>query len=354
MRLNLNFRLFKGLSFFLITGQIFAINISEVPKEARKSFIDFLAPRFDETKALKEWSHVKKGRRIYHLKYPDDMDSPPVVGYCHKKNTKVFHAARTKDSVLFRAQYEFDSFRRRKVNLERRQAQQKHLILAGCSFAMGTSLSDNDTIGFHIARLAQKHYPVNLGVAGSGTNTMLAMTRNNLKRDSLFSAEGIFVYIFLDFHIPRANGFAMEREWLWDSPLYEKSESGVLINKGNFKEAEPIWTSFFSMGQAALRKLGLLFNYPKLSAKHIQYTCDLIKDAKRDYLSKFKGNQFVVYTHPYSLPNKELLSCLKESEVRVVKSQLSWGKEDVIPFDDHPNGKANLKIAKEIVAKLGL
>ena len=351
MRLNLSFRLIILLALVVDTR---AMNIEEVPKEMREPFVNFLSLNFDESKALSEWSHVKNGKRIYHLKYPDDMDSPKFIGYAHKKNTQVFHAARTKEEVLFRSQYRFNKRRRREVGLEKRDEQEKHLIIAGCSFALGTSLNDFDTAAFHMARLSKEHYPVNLSVAGSGTNTMLAMVRHNLTQESLDQKEGVFVYFYLDFHIPRANGFAMERQWLWDTPHYQKTDTGEMIYKGNFRESEPSWTKFYEIAQKALKGLGILFNFPKLSSKHIQYTCDLIQATKKNYLSKFPKGDFVVYAHPYSPPNTELIKCLDQAKVKTLISELVWSKEDVIKYDDHPNGAANRKIARELVDKLDL
>jgi hypothetical protein len=100
--------------------------------------------------------------------------------------------------------------------------------------------------------------------------------------------------------------------------------------------------------------LKLAFNYPKLSQKHIDYTCKLIKETKRSYLEKFPKGSFFVYAHPYSKVKPEIEQCLKSSEVTLIKSSLTWSSEDVIPFDDHPNGSANRKIAAELVESLEL
>ena len=352
--MNQNFKLLWVWLALLWSGHAYALTFSQVPPSMKEAFENFLSPQFDESKALDEWAHVKMGHKIYHLKYPSDMDSLEKIGYSHKKNIKVFHAARTKEQLLFRTQYEFDEFGRRKIGLEKRQEQDQHIILAGCSFAMGTSLLDHDTLGFHLGRLAKSHFPVNIGVAGSGTNTMLAMTRHNLAPENVFADDGVFIYVYLDFHIARANGFAMEREWLWDTPHYSEDEDGHLIYRGNFKKSEPSWTAFFHSSQSILKKLKLAFNYPKLSQKHIDYTCKLIKETKRSYLEKFPKGSFFVYAHPYSKVKPEIEQCLKSSEVTLIKSSLPWSSEDVIPFDDHPNGSANRKIAAELVESLEL
>lgn len=353
MQLNRSFS-FLLLSLVFI-HQAHSMNLDSVPENMRETYRNFLSNSFRAEGAPKEWSHLKNGVRIYHLKYPDDMDSPPKIGYCHKKNIEVFHAARTLDQILFRVQYKFDQHRRRSVGLERRDEQTKHIILAGCSYAMGTGLADHDTIGFHLARVSKSHYPINIGVAGSGTNTMLAMTKENLSSESVFSERGVFVYIFLDFHIPRANAFAMEREWLWDSPFYESNSGRELVYKGNFKDAQPKTTKFYKFTQRLLKSLGIAFNFPRRGKTHVDYACSLIEQAKKDYLKKFPGNRFVVYAHPDRKVGQEFSNCLKSINIELIVSKLKLDKkEHFIPFDAHPNGHANRLIANELARELSL
>lgn len=334
------------LSPLLLIISIFNIGPFIFSANAEIGINEFLSPKFAVESLPKEWSHKKNGKSIYHFKSASDVEICEKVGLCHTPNNSVRHAARTKEKVLFNVTYEFDKYRRRKTPVALGVNRNNHLIITGCSFVLGTSISESETLPYHLAQKMNFLRPYNYGIAGSGTNSMLAQMRQHITQESVPETEGVFVYVFIDFHVPRANGFAMEREWLLKTPAFSQSKS--MENLGFWDVAEPNWTNFFHSTQTILKSVGINFNYPKRMEKHDNYVCDLIQAAKVNYLQKYPKGNFIVYSHPYQPMKKTLISCLKSKSINFVLSAITLGPKDLISFDEHPTSYLNSKIAHEL------
>lgn len=334
------------LLFFMQESQAHGDFFHGLSQEGKKEFELFLSTPFDK----KRFSHTAQHRGkeiVYHLEVPDDMDLRPPVGYVHKRSTLIHHAARTQDTILFKANYHYNDWGRRVLQLDHPNAT-KHFILGGGSFALGIGLEDKDTILYHLLKDSQDYHPLNIAVAGSGTNTMLAITQNDLKREVQFQ-EGVFVYLYNDFHIDRSNGFAMQRQWLADSPWFEKEENKGLVNKGTFKVARPYSTWVYNAIVKTFSFLGLKYNFPRRNADHILYTCDLIKETSKAYLKNFIRGKFLVYPHPFSPMNPKMKECLSLAKIEILSPSFQWDpKIHEIPFERHPNGLASELVAKDL------
>ncbi len=289
---------------------------------------------------------VSLAQELIHYKSAPDIARCENMGYCQVKDQSIQHKLTKGKKILYDVTYQFDSFRRRITPHENHSAN-KHLIVTGCSFALGVGLEDNQTLPYFLAKENNTIIPYNYGIAGSGTNSMLAQTENYINQKAVPQSEGYFVYILLNFHVPRSNALAMEREWLWDTPYYEKV-ADKLEYRGNFKEAQPLLTTFYHQTQKILKRLGVKLNYPPLRHKHYRYTCDLIHQARQIYKARFPRGRFVVYDHPYDELNSVLKSCLKEKMVEVIPSKIITDSNDYFPHDNHPTMLLNQKIALEI------
>jgi len=307
---------------------------------------EFLSLKLNTQRLPESWSHKKNGESIYHYKSKSDVEICKTVGLCHTPNHSIRHAARTQQEILFNVNYEFDNHRRRKTPIALGSNRNNHLIVTGCSFALGTSISESETLPYHLAQKVNFLRPYNYGIAGTGTNSMLAQMRQHITKESIAETKGVFLYIFVDFHVPRANAFAMEREWLLKTPAY--AVKSPLKNLGFWNEAEPNWTKFFHSTQTILKSVGINFNYPKRMKKHDQYVCKLIQAAKTNYLKKFPDGNFLVYSHPYQKMNEHLISCLKKANIIPIISKIDLETRDLIKFDEHPTSYLNLKIANEL------
>lgn len=336
----------------LVAAEDLTLWLDKVPKEYEKAFLSFLDSEFEPEKVPPEWAHTKNNTKIFHLKLPSDIENCRGIGYCHKSNLTVFHGARTKEEVLFFTKYNFGADGLRVVEDEPKPNQTEHLILAGGSFVLGTSLAYEDTMAALVAQKSDKYFPKTLAVAGSGPNTLLSYLEERIDISSVVGPEGVFVLVYNDFFIERANGFALERLWLESSMVYKKEKEG-LKKKGSFKEVEPTTTKVFGWIRKLFHTLELPYNFPRRGQKHINYTCELIIQLQKEYLKKFPKGKFFVYDHPYSKMDKRLGSCLAGKGIAILESSLQWDKSSYqIPYDEHPNRQGNIMVINELLAIL--
>lgn len=287
---------------------------------------------------------------LIHTKSIEDYERCEEMGLCHIKDKEVRHTLKKGKKVIYDVTYRFDSYRRR-ITPHQNAGATKHLITSGCSFALGVGVHENETLAYYLSQALPKTKPYNYGLAGSGTNSMLAQTQNFIHKESIPEEEGYFIYSLLNFHVPRSNALSMEREWLWDTPIYERQEDH-LKHIGSFKEAQPLLTSFYHALQSTFRAIGLKLNFPPLRQKHYLYTCELIHETRQIYKSRFPKGRFIVYDHPFDEVHPILKSCLEERQVEVIRSKISYKKDDYILEDKHPNANLNQKSAREIAQYL--
>ena len=319
------------------------------PKEV-KLFSEFLKTPL-ETEKFKSNRQIRKGNIVYHLKVPDEMDYRPPVGYTQKKSIKVHHAARTMSKIIFKVHYHFDENGRRKV-LPSRPYAPLHFILGGDSFALGTGIQDKDTLLYLLLKDRKHFSPKNISVTGSGPNTMLSIVTNELKYE-VGQKSGIFLFLYNDYHIERSNAFAMERQWLKDSPFYSENKKGVLIDQGPFKKAQPLRTYFYNIFVKTTQLFGLNLNFPRRTKTHISYTCKLISQTRNQYLQNYPYGRFILYAHPFSPMGNTMKKCLLERGIEVLKAQFKWSpQKHEIPFEGHPNATATKLVAKDLETQL--
>lgn len=323
-------------------------------------FISFTPYSFGEETSIEkqrkifleqDLSNIQNNHGIVHFKAPEEYDHCPKIGYCHVKNTKVFHILRTNKEIIYDTSYDFDQYRRRITPLPKGQKPEKHLITSGCSFSFGTGLKAKETLPYFLAQQLPDTRPYNYGLAGSGTNSMTAQTEQFVDNKKVIEDKGYMIYSLLEFHVPRSNALSMEREWLWDTPVYEE-QKGVFKNQGTFKKVQPLTTWFYHTMQTSFKWFGLKLNFPPLRKKHYEYTCQLISKARQSYKTNFPNGRFLVYDHPFDEIHSNLKSCLKKEHIEVISSNLVKQRGDYIKYDGHPSAQLNRKIAKEISSYL--
>lgn len=102
----------QGMARFQI-DQDFYDGLSPAMKD---EFSAFFAPvgQFD-SKRFGHTKNLRKGKQVYHLKLPDDMDLRKEVGYAHKINHMVHHGARTLNAILYAVTYDYNEYGSRLV-----------------------------------------------------------------------------------------------------------------------------------------------------------------------------------------------------------------------------------------------
>jgi|GEM_PF-1770081 len=281
---------------------------------------------------------------IHSLFVPDEN-----LGVKNPANLENFVMVRSLDKEIYSFVATTDKYGRRVDPSNKSKPKENFLIFHGCSFVFGTGLEDNETLSSFVNRKSEKYTAYNYAVGAIGTNYILAHLQSREIPKQVEQRKGTFVYVFIDHHVTRSNGFLTELLWLKDTPYYEKEE-GRLVRKGSFVSGSPLRTKIlFFLGE----KIGLdkMFNINiplKIFNSHYEYTCDLIKESHREFNQQFPDSRFLLLYHPFSKGeiNLKLEKCLKGSGIErftFEKPQEPEGKPHYyyIPHDGHPNAQFN-------------
>jgi len=255
----------------------------------------------------------KNGQQVYEWQYPSEVVEDEKLGWKQNPLTTVFDVHRTKDVIIFNAIYNFDRFSRRVVPGDG-VPRTRHLIFFGCSYTYGYGINDNQTLPYYTYKNSKTYQAYNYAIGASGPHMMLSLIETTDFRKQIKEKQGVFVYVYIDDHIQRANGFLEQRNWGTNAPVYKKV-NGVLKRLGSFKTAEPMTTWFYSFLSKKVNFVKRFKrNFPWITQKHIQYTCDLISRSKDLYVAQYPRSNFFTYVHPLSGINKDLKKMLKEKE----------------------------------------
>ncbi len=306
-------------------------------------FLNLTTPE-KKLKEISTYTHYNPTKKIFYWQSAG-----------HKEKKKIRHIGRTLDEILFDVTYLHDNYFRRVTQLNERAT--KHLIIHGGSNAYGLGLADHQTLPYHLSKKMNKTMVYNYAIPGTGPNTTLEDIQDRNLNKEITQQDGDFLFIYIDHHIARANGFMQELQWLADSPFFKK-ENGKMINQGPFKEASPIRTWFLNFLHNKI-KIHKLFNknYPVLRQGHIDYTCDIFEALKQSYQNQFRKGVFRILIHPLSTMNQRLEKCLTGRNIEVISFGDQYSSQYAtysIKYDQHPNEKMNKLLAQNLINILKL
>lgn len=282
----------------------------------------------------------------------------PKWGLSHPPSRSVVFGRRFEKEIISKGVYHFDKFGRRFTPQKDLKNKKKFLTLFGGSFTYGDFLSDDETLGYFLGDNLKEYAVFNYAVSSTGPNTMLAQIENrDISNEIDHRKDGLFLYVYINGHNQRVNGFMQELRWLADSPYYEVEGEGVVRN-GTFRTARPIYTGLMGFLRDIL-KINSIFkmNFPKLTKDHYRKTCLVIKSSRDRSKEKFPQSRFVVFNHTLSDPmESSLRHCLKKYSIPVVDIRVREDESDKyrIPFDGHPNRLYNKEFAHKLIQSLKL
>lgn len=170
----------------------------------------------------------------------------------------------------------------------------------GGSFAYGSGLSDDETLGAFLAKNLPHFHINNFGIGGAGAHTMLARLEFDLDKQALSQCqENIFFYIIIPHHIYRALGAVL-------GPKYTLDPTGTPRYQGVFtKEAQkPFYKEDYTTPKPFTIQEKLINQLEK------SYIVKFISNPSQNYDSKdllaLESYQIGVASHPdINLPIKD-------------------------------------------------
>lgn len=285
---------------------------------------------------------------------PREFVNDEFLGYQHNPNTTVHHVQGAKDLVIWDVQLTFDEYGHRKTNQSHPERRKRFLAVFGCSFVLGTGLQDDETLPTFLASELPQYHVYNTAIGASGTSMMLAKVQDPRLRQALKETSGLFVYVPIADHINRANIFFEESHWNGNSPVFEKDANGEMRRVGSARQAYPIRLWLFEKFSSLRARFFPFrrFVFPPLMESHIRYTCDLIKQADRDFRRLYPDSLFIVAPHPLN-HSERLVRCVKEEGIPVVEVSIPNESDNHIPIDGHPSARFNRIYAAKLAEALG-
>lgn len=285
-----------------------------------------------------------------------------LLGYKPHPNSQVDSLKQQGDEIIYDVIYTIDDHSRRITPTEG-GSRSKMTLFFGDSFMFGEGVQDNETLPYHVARLAEDYQPYNYGFSGYGPQQMLAKLESEAFLDELnpqaVLSETIAIYIFIDAHVERAIGsMYVHNAWGATMPYYTVDWSGQLVRQGNFTTGRPVVATLYEWLPHS--EIAQYFNVtlpPQLTAQHYIFTAQLIAAARDNFQTQFGSSQFYVVIYPDEGDYiEDLLPHLQSFDLMVLNYDEAM-KLDVeaglaIKGDGHPTGKAHARVAEWLVDDL--
>lgn len=278
-----------------------------------------------------------------------ELESDPVLGFANRKDSTIRFTMLGADSLIWDVTYTLDAYGRRVTWSDPKVRHERLITFFGCSFVFGTGVDDADTlpeITAHLAPATTRVY--NAAIGASGTNQVLALVSRPEFASEYPEKNGLFIYVPIEDHIPRANGLYPSVTWMQNTPAYELAD-GHWQTKGPIKDVHPWRTQLYLF-------LGDLFFqnriFPDVGSSHVEYNCGLIGEIQGVLKSKFPQSRFVVVEHPLGL-TPSLMDCVAAKNIPVVRANLQIRSEnDIIKGEGHPSAEFNHRWAPVLFKQL--
>ncbi len=283
------------------------------------------------------------------------------------------HRYLVNDSLIYEQHYKIDSFSRRETPVDTISKalpagrQDKFIAVAGCSFAFGYGVNDNETLTYFLQQQMPGYEGYNYGVSGYGTQHLLLQTREKIIPKEIKEKEGILIYFFIDNHLNRLVGSRrIIKLWGENFPYFFLDDDGKLETKrlpagrqGTFKTGRKWKTLFYKTitNSAIVDILDLEIPF-SIGKNDFKLAVAVIAESKKEFEKNFPGSKFVVLFCPGSKCSGELAALLAKKNIDFVDYSLLFdinSKEYRSHYSDpHPNGKAYEEIAKKFKSYINI
>ncbi len=340
------------------------IDLQEVPKgdplpaqilKALKA--DYPIPLFDQKLHRELNSRISERRTHDAVKFifPGELIKQQILMEAGLVQKEVVSIGRTQ---IIDARYSFDSNRIRKSSNKPYDKSKNNLLLMGCSFAFGQSVSDEQTPPAFLAREFPKFNVYNLGVPSSGLTGILNDIHHKDRIGSIAKTGGAAVYLYFSDHFPRhfSSLGTIRKNYPWQGTLDYRIVDGQLV-------ASEVYAGF---GLIKLKLLQWLSKSEFLYFTGWGYNTVSIDDQNqflnflvfiRDYYKREYNLEF--YFHilsPDDVPSRYFYEQLAVKKINVIMYEdfhkVIGDEFIIIPADHHFTPMGNDLLARLIASRL--
>ncbi|MFM7023655.1 MAG: hypothetical protein ACKOXB_11830 [Flavobacteriales bacterium] len=278
------------------------------------------------------------------LTQPDD-----VLGHSLKANLDHLSTLEIGGKNIYSSLIHSDSLGHRKTPFD--STKNKQAIFLGCSFTFGEGLNDEQTLPWLCAQNSE-YNTLNLACVGYGPQQALLQMRSlHLTPDK----ETKVIYVYIDGHIQRVNGFlSVVNSYGKDFP-YPQLEDNSLVMYPSFSEKSPALASLYAALKDCQTMQYFNTNLPLFTQeRHYELFGKTIEELAREVKKKY-NNELVILIYPGSEQHNEVLEHVNINLIQVLDYSSLCTKGDekyFFPKDGHPNALVNQMIARRILKEL--
>lgn len=262
------------------------------------------------------------------------------------------------NQFVYDVTYFIDDYGRRITPVDKRD-RNRFILFFGCSFTYGEGVRDDQTLPYHIGRLAAQHTPYNYGYHGLGPFDALAKIENIDFKNEVRETQGIIIYTFVSNHLNRLKGSMSTMVWHFNGAYYRKSSAGKLVRNGDFKTGRPIQTRLYTLLSKSRILEALKINLPPSIGDHdlklFVQTCQAMDTITKE---KFSQSAFYVVIYPGTRNSTRLIQYLNEGGIKYLDYSQLFDTSDpqfyLSKDDHHPTPLAYQLVAEQIVKDLHL
>jgi hypothetical protein len=287
------------------------------------------------------------------------IDSPgwavksDTLGYRPERNFKDHSKAYSGNTLLYDVHYTTDEHGLRKTPPISADSLTKSAVFFGCSFTFGIGINDNDVMPNIVQKLVQNKYKVyNFGYGGYGTHQMLTLIEKNMV-DSIVKYEPkIFIYALIPDHLNRILDLVPYGhhcpKYILDTNTHEVKYAGLFDDFNNL-----------ALSKIKNSEIYGLFKKKKAEISDVILFVKMVQKSQTLLKNKYPNSEFHVlfWDNKFDKIGSLMLKELKNTNIsthiisEIVPDYYRSTRQYCVkfPYEFHPNGKINRKIAAYLV-----
>jgi hypothetical protein len=298
----------------------------------------------------------------YEGSYTQDFFRPDeLLGSRPRPGAVVSSTKKQGDAVIYDVVYTIDEHQRRVTPVDDPAGRDKFILFFGGSFTFGEGVNDDETLPYHVGRLAPYYRPYNYGLSGYGPQQMLAMLQSGLLDEAVAETDGMVIYTFIDAHVERAIGsMYVYNAWGDQMPYYALDRRGNLVRRGNFTTGRPMLSAIYGWLEHSEIAKYFNVNIPgELRDRHYAHAARIMAEARDTFQETYNSDQFYVVIYPDEGDYFEDMEVhLKAAGLKVLnydeRMKIEKDPDLSIIGDGHPTGNAHQIVAGWIVDDTGI
>ena len=274
-----------------------------------------------------------------------------TLGYRPKPGVRFHFVPKAGDRPVYDVVYAIDRHGRRLTPIPDDHTGEELALFFGGSNTFGQGVDQDETMPCYFSQLTPRFRAYNYGFPGYGPQAMLAKLQAGRTEAEVSEKSGILIYTFIDHHVRRATGAMFVHNcWGRRMPYYRVAGGGQLVRDGNFTTGRPLTASlYWLLGKSAICRYFRVNLPSRVTDRHIDLTCMIVKEAKTEFARRFDSQGFFVLFYPGSTVTDEMIRRFAGTGIVCLdyraRTEYTEG-EYVVPIDGHPSPLAHRAIAQ--------